>query len=90
MPAAATPKAVIGLSVVLLILAAIFGILNTQKVRAMQANVANAQAARDTAERRRLAEEKDLKARETGVVAASAKVAETESKAAKAEADFVQ
>jgi hypothetical protein len=90
MTAAATPKAVIGLSVVLLILAAIFGILNTQKVRAMQANVANAQAARDTAERRRLAEEKDLKARETGVAAASAKVAETESKAAKAEAEFVQ
>lgn len=90
MAAAVTPKAVIGLSVVLLILAAIFGILNTQKVRGMHANVANAQAARDTAERRRLAEEKDLKARETSVAAASTKVAETESKAAKAEAEFVQ
>jgi hypothetical protein len=90
MAAAVTPKAVLGLSVVLLILAAIFGILNSQKVKAMRTNVANAQAARDTAERRRLAEKKDLKARETSVAAASAKVAETESKAAKAEAEFVQ
>lgn len=89
MVVAITPKGVIGVSIGLLILAAIFGILNTQKVGALRTNVANAQTARDTAERRRLAEEKEIKAREASVAAASAKVVETESKAAKAEAELV-
>jgi hypothetical protein len=47
---AVTPKTVIGLSVVLLMLAAIFGLLNSHKVKTLRTNAANADAARAAAE----------------------------------------
>jgi chromosome segregation ATPase len=47
-----TPKSVAGLATVLLVLAAVFGFLNGQKIKALRAGVASAQAARDAAERR--------------------------------------
>src|SRR5215470_13261170 len=47
-----TPKSVAGLAIMLLVLAAVFGFLNGQKIKALRAGVANAQAARDAAERR--------------------------------------
>jgi len=49
---AATSKSVTGLAIALLALAAVFGFLNSQKVKALRINAANAQAARDAAERR--------------------------------------
>ena len=87
---AVTPKTVIGLSVLLLILAAIFGLLNSHKVKTLRTNVANADAARGAAEHRRAAQERNPEARETTVAGGEAKIAEAESKAAKAEAELTQ
>jgi uncharacterized coiled-coil protein SlyX len=86
---AVTPKTVIGLSVLLLILAAIFGLLNSHKVKTLRTNVATANAARNAAEHRGVAQERNPKTRET-TVAGEAKIAEAESKAAKAEAELTQ
>ena len=87
---AVTPKTVIGLSVLLLILAAIFGLLNSHKVKTLRTNVANADAARDAAEHRSVAEGRNPETRETTVAGGEAKIAEAESKAAKAEAELMQ
>ena len=87
---AVTPKTVIGLSVLLLILAAIFGLLNSHKVKTLRANVANADAARDAAEHRGAAHERNPETRETIVPGGEAKIAEAESKAAKTEAEVTQ
>jgi hypothetical protein len=61
---AVTEKNVIGLSVLFLALAAIFGALNGHKVKALRANVANAEAARRAVEGRRVTQQRDLKAKE--------------------------
>jgi hypothetical protein len=84
-----TPKSVPGLAILLLVLAAFFGFLNTQKMKALRATVATAQAARDAAERR-IGEK--LKTPVGGTVAKEeqGKIAEAENKAAKAEADLAQ
>jgi len=87
---AVTPKTVIGLSVVLLMLAAIFGLLNSHKVKTLRTNAANADAARDTAEHRGAAQKRTPETRETTVAGGDAKIAEAESKAAKAEAELKQ
>ena len=82
-----TPKSVAGVATVLLVLAAVFGFLNGQKMKALRAGVANAQAARDAAERR--TREKVNKAA-GGTAGDQGKLAEAESKAAKAEAEFAR
>lgn len=87
---AVTPKTVIGLSVLLLILAAIFGLLNSHKVKTLRTNVANAEAARGAAEQRGAAQERNPETRETIVAGGEAKITEAESKAAKAEAELTQ
>jgi hypothetical protein len=87
MTLAATPKNVIGLSLLLLAVATVFGVLNTQKVKSLRSTVADANAARDAADRRRLDEAKQIKAREA---ATAAKATENENKVAKAEAELVQ
>jgi hypothetical protein len=83
----ATPKSVIALSIILLAVAAIFGALNTYKVKSLRGNVTEATTARDAAEGRRVAEQKT---RDAGVAAAKAKATENERKIAKAEAELVQ
>jgi hypothetical protein len=88
--AAATPKNVIGLSLLFLVLAAIFGLLNGQKVRTLRMQFAHAETARDGADLQRMTQEKDLKGREAGVVAAAAKAAELEGKARAAQAEVAQ
>jgi hypothetical protein len=87
---AVTPKSVIGLSVLLLLLAAALGVVNTHKVKTLRANVTNADARRDEADRRRVAQQKELKDRETSVAAAASKVTERESKAAQVETELAQ
>jgi hypothetical protein len=87
---AVTPKTVIGLSVLLLILAAIFGLLNSHKVKTLRTNVANAEAARGAAEHRGAAQERNPETRETIVAGGEAIIAEAESKTAKAEAELTQ
>lgn len=74
----------------MLVLAAVFGVLNNLKVKGLHADVSNITAVKEAAERRRAAEEKSLKLREAAAAEATKKFAESESKAAKAEADLGQ
>jgi hypothetical protein len=85
-----TPKTLITISVLMLAAAGVFGFLNTQKARTLRDNLVNATSARDDMEKRRTAEQKQLKERETAAAAASGKIAENETRVAKAEADLVQ
>jgi FtsZ-interacting cell division protein ZipA len=88
---AVTQQNVIGLSVLCLVLAGIFGIFNSHKVKALRTDVVNATAARDAAQHRRIAE--PHRSPETGETAATGrenKVAEAENKAAKAEEKVAQ
>ena len=82
-----TPKSVAGLAIVLLVLATVFGFLNGQKIKALRTGVANAQAARDAAERR--IREKPNKSA-GGTIGEQDKLAEAENRAAKAEAELAQ
>jgi len=82
-----TPKSVAGLAIVLLVLAAVFGFLNGQKIKALRTGVANAQAARDAAERR--IREKPNKSA-GGTIEEQGKLAEAENRAAKAETELAQ
>ena len=84
-----TPKSVAGLAILLLSLAALFGFLNTQKVKALRATVATAQAARDTTERR-IREKPNSSADTSAKKEEPAKLAEAENRAAKAEAELAQ
>jgi len=87
---AVTQKNVIGLSILFLALAAIFGALNSHKVKVLRTNVANAEAARLALANRRVTQQQDLKPREMTGTGEEDKIAEAESKAAKAEADLAQ
>jgi cell division protein FtsB len=82
-----TPKNVAGLAILLLILAAFFGFLNTQKVKALRVTVATAQAARDAAERR-IREKPNMST--GGALEEKNKVTEAENRAVKAEAELAQ
>jgi hypothetical protein len=87
---AITPRSLIAVSAVFLALSVVLGVLNTQKVKSLRLSAASAMAGRDTAERRRAAQEKELKTRETNVAEASARFSGTDSKTAKAEADVIK
>ena len=83
-------KNIIGLAVAMLVAAGVFGVLNGQKVKALRTTTANAEAARDAVEKRRLEEQKDIKAREAAAALAQTKAAEAETIAAKVQADLAQ
>jgi hypothetical protein len=72
----ATPRTLIGASVVFLGIAAIFGALNVTKVKNLRSSVADATAARESADRSRAQHEKELKARELALTSEQAKLAE--------------
>jgi hypothetical protein len=86
----ATPKNVIGLSVLFLMLAAIFGLLNNHKVKVLRANIAHTEAARAAREQRRAVEARNPERASMPPAGTQGKVAEAENKAAKAEADLAQ
>jgi hypothetical protein len=79
---------VIGLSVLLLIGAGVLGVLNNQKVKLLRTQVTNADKARTDVENKRLAEQKDIKAREAAATLAATRAAEAETVAAKVQADL--
>lgn len=83
-------KSLIGLSILLLVLSGLFGVLNVQKSRSVRTVIEEKETARQNAENRRFAQEKELKAREAKVSEASAKFAETENKIAAAQADLAK
>ena len=82
-----TPKSVAGLAILLLVLAAFFGFLNSQKMKTLRATVATAQPARDVAERR--IREK-LNPSAGGAAEDQDNVAKAENRAAKAEAELAK
>ena len=84
-----TPKSVAGLAILLLLLAAFFGFLNTQKMKALRATVTTAQVARDAAERG-IREKLNVSAGGTVAKEEQGKIAEAENRAAKAEAELAQ
>lgn len=84
------PKNLIGVSMLLLIAAAVFGFLNSAKVGTLRSEAATAAAARDSAEGRRLAQEKEIKLREQEIATATAKMADNESRVASAEAELIK
>ena len=86
---AVTQKNVIGLSVLFLVLAAIFGALNSHKVKALRAKVANADALRRAVESRSVTQQRDPKTKEMTATGED-KVGEAENKAAKAEEELAQ
>jgi hypothetical protein len=85
-----TSKSVTGLAIVFLALAAFFGFLNTQKVKALRTNVVNAQAARDAAQRRQAQEKRNDPSVITTGTEQQGNVSEAENRAAKAEAELAQ
>jgi predicted nucleic acid-binding Zn-ribbon protein len=88
---AVTQKNVIGLSVLCLVLAAIFGVLNNDKVKTMRTYAANAETARarDAAQHRSVTgQQPSSGTSEKAVTGGEDKVAEAENKAAKAEEEF--
>ena len=82
-----TPKSVAGLAIVLLALSAVFGLLNGQKIKTLRAGMANAQAARDAAERR-IREKPNTPP--GGTREGQGKLVEAENRATKAEAELAQ
>ena len=87
---APTPKGLIGASILLIFAAAIFGALNVTKVKTLRSTAAEATTARDTAQRDRARQEKDLKARESAVAVEQAKLAERQGKTGAAEGQLTQ
>jgi hypothetical protein len=87
---AVTSKRVTGLAIAFLVFAAFFGFLNSQKVKALRTTAANAQAARDAAERRELDERLNEPADGTAGAEEQSKITEAENRAAKAEAKLSQ
>ena len=85
-----TPKTLIAISVAMLAAAGVFGFLNTHKAKALRDNLITVTSARDDLERRRTAEQKQIKEREAATATAAAKITENENRVAKAEADLIQ
>jgi TonB family protein len=78
-----TPKIIIlVISYLCLLIGTILGLLGSYRMDVLRADVANANAARDAAEHRRVTQETELKTRETAVAEGEAKIAEAESKIA--------
>jgi hypothetical protein len=83
-------KLLIGSSLLLLTLSAVFGFLNYSNVKALRLEKAAAAAARTAAENARAAQRKEMRGSETYTAPASAKFAETEARMANAEAELVK
>ena len=85
-----SPKPLLAISVFLLLISAIFGVLNGGKAKTLRNDVVAAKSQGETAERQRQAAEKAVKARETKVAGEKTKAAENEGRIASAEAELVK
>ena len=85
-----SPKPFLAISVSLLLISAVFGVLNGGKAKALRDDVAAAKNQRETTERQRQTAEKAIKTREAKVAGEAAKVSENESRIASAEAEIVK
>jgi hypothetical protein len=86
---AITSRQLIGASVMLLALSAVFAILNLQKTRGLRTEIAQSEMARQTVEQLGASRERELTGREAAVAAAQAKFGETQNKVARTEADLL-
>lgn len=80
----------ISLTILFLTLSAVFGVLNTNKLRSLREGANRNDFGNAEREQVRLAKEMQLQAREARIAAASAKYAATEAKVAGAEADLIK
>jgi hypothetical protein len=87
---APTQKTLIGASVLLLGLAAIFGSLDIAKVRKLQSTAAGVSILGENAEQYRLKKENELKVREAAIAAAQAKLSERDGKMVASEEQLAQ
>jgi hypothetical protein len=87
---AITSRQLIGASVLLLALSAVFGVLNLQKTRGLRTQVTQSENARQTAEQLRASQERELKGREAAAAAAQAKFGDTQNKVASTEAELLK
>jgi len=85
-----SPKPLLAISVSLLLISAVFGVLNGDKGKALRNEVAAAKNQRETAERQRQTAAKSIKDRETKIAGELAKVSENENRIASAEAELVK
>jgi hypothetical protein len=84
------PKTLIGVSALLLCAAAIFGALNVAKVKTLRFTLADAVAARDSAEHDRAKQQNELKARESAIAVEQAKLGEHAGKMGAVESQLTQ
>src|SRR5204862_7610804 len=82
-------KIILVLAFLCLMIAAIVGLVGTYQVDVLRKDLANANAARDAAEHRRVTQETEFKTREAAVAGAEAKIAEAENKATKAQTELL-
>jgi len=85
-----SPKTLLGISMLILVFASGFSILNTIRVKALHANLASTAAARDAGEHRQLVQEPKPGTGKANASPMTPTDAVGESKAAKAEADLAQ
>ena len=85
-----SPKPLLAISVSLLLISAVFGVLNGSKAKALHNDLAAAKSQREAAERQRQTAEKNIKGRETKVAGELQKISENESRIASAEAELVK
>jgi hypothetical protein len=83
-------KTLIGVSALLLVLSAAFGLLNTQKTRRLRTQATQADLARNAAEQLGIRRENDLKGREAAVANANVTLDEARTKAANTEAELTK
>jgi len=89
-PLVITSRRLIGASVLLLALSAVFGVLNLQKTRGLRTEIIQSETARQTAEQVRLSREKELKGREAAVAAANVRFGDAQNKVASSEAELLK
>ena len=80
-------RLLLGTSLLLLTLSAVFGFLNTSKIKALRAETAEANAARAVAENARVTQRKQPRANETRSTSPDAKTGDVQTRLATAEAD---
>jgi len=85
-----SPKALLALSLCLLLASGLLGVLNGTKVKTLRDDVNSAVAQKQTAERQRAAADKEMKAREARVGGQMAKMTETDNRVAGAETELVR
>ena len=85
-----SPKPLLAISVLLLLISAVFGVLNGSKAKTLRNDLTTAKSQRETAERQRQIAEKNIKDRETKVTNEMTKISENESRIASAEAELVK